>query len=263
MAGAFQRLLSAQRTLDLTVSTLLFLGLIASVAAQESPEPVNCTITGAFHKPGDAFDVRQWINRGLCVRKGNYDQCLANLVGVLENLSVLHQTEYAAAASVLLLLPTIGAFFSAPTNEIWTLFTMIPFGGALATLLSFGGTIMSGKLKDYQATLPKHTIILDRDLASDSGAFSGAGESLEDEKSGLEAMKLKVRDRLNGKNNQDRVRGSAVLGFLVMGLLLIGTQVGIGIVEAGSVYSNGCTINFWFHLWYLLGTPSSALVFFG
>ena len=90
------------------------------------------------------FNTLEWVRRGICVRHGGRDRlCYESLNHILEDrLNELRKGEYAGAAGVMALLPTIGALLGAPTNEIWRLMTMVPFGGALAMAMSFGGAIL-------------------------------------------------------------------------------------------------------------------------
>ncbi|KAB2568811.1 hypothetical protein DBV05_g12507 [Lasiodiplodia theobromae] len=102
-----------------------------------------------------------WIVRGICVRSHNVDEvCYPTLLAVLNNLNELRKSEYSGAAGVLSLLPTIGALLGAPTNEIWTLLSILPFGGGLAMALSFGGAIMPVRVEDYERVMTKRNIAI-------------------------------------------------------------------------------------------------------
>jgi hypothetical protein len=96
------------------------------------------------------FDFNAWIRRGTCIHNlEDYDSYRTNLQLTLSGLDSLHSAEYSASATILTLLPTIGAVFGTPTAEIWILLNVLPFGGAIAILLSFGGSMMPAKPEEY------------------------------------------------------------------------------------------------------------------
>ncbi|KAF1987706.1 hypothetical protein K402DRAFT_453379 [Aulographum hederae CBS 113979] len=88
----------------------------------------------------------------MCVRHGLSDdvKCYTSLNHILKNgLNEIRKAEYAGAAGVLALLPTIGALLGAPTDEIWKLLNMVPIVGAMAMAMSFGASVLPINAKDY------------------------------------------------------------------------------------------------------------------
>lgn len=251
------RLLQDRKTLLALISAVL------PVASAQDLTPANCSFDQGQQDPGAAFPFRSWVNRGICVHRGSYAQCQANLIAVLNDLDQIHSTEYGASAGVLALLPTIGALFGTSGSEIWTLLTILPFGGGLATMLSFGGAIMPTGLDDYQNAFAKHSIYignersssgLDEDYSDDENDQEALGDRMEEAKSEKLANLSRRISRRMGRQKVSQVpRGALALSLFLMVLLFCVVQVGMGIVEAGAVYSNGCTYYWWFHIWYIAG----------
>ncbi|RDW78263.1 hypothetical protein BP5796_06115 [Coleophoma crateriformis] len=246
---------------------LLLLSYLLPVAQAQDLVPAQCDHTNqsAYWKPEEAFDIPSWLGRGHCVRgNGNYAQCQANLRYALGNLDSIHSTEYSAAAGVLTLLPTIGAVFGTPTSETWALLTLVPFGGSLAMLLSFGSTIMPDRLEDYENAFSRHSIRIqktdhddvdDDELVEDAVSYERKlAEDMEKKNLSLQLLSKKIRTRLNQRKHQGLSRILLVLGLVAMIALFFGVQVSMAIVEYGSVYSNYCTMNVWFHAWYIIIT---------
>lgn len=241
----------------------LFCAALPTASAQDLTA-ANCSFDQGQQDPGAAFPFRSWVNRGICVHRGSYAQCQSNLIAVLNDLDQIHSTEYGASAGVLALLPTIGALFGTSGSEIWTLLTILPFGGALATMLSFGGAIMPTGLDDYQNAFAKHSIYIgneqgtgagiDDDQSDEENDQEALGDRMEEAKSEKLATLSKRISRRMGRQKISQVSRSALaLSLFLMMLLFCVVQVGMGIVEAGAVYSNGCTYYWWFHIWYIAG----------
>lgn len=160
-----QRVLQIPRRLLVVIST----GLLPLVSAQSPSEPgpgrnipYNGSVphlTQADTWAGNAqtkFFVSEWINRGVALRYNGDDQlCYNSLIATLGSIINIRLAEYSGVAGVLSLLPAIGALLGAPTNEIWRLWTVIPFGGVLTMLLSFGGAILPIKIEDYERDIRK------------------------------------------------------------------------------------------------------------
>jgi hypothetical protein len=186
------------------------------------------------------------MDRGSCTRGGSQNDCYATLVEILNNLNQLNSIEYSGATTVLTLLPTIGVMFGAPTSEIWMMFMIIPFGGWLTMLVSFGGTMMPIRVEDYEREIAKDTTVIIRD-----GAWNKLeeGERLERR----QAVQKKIRARLSRKKGQDVPKRLIAIGLFATFILLCGAQVAMGIVEQGGVLQWWCSCNWWMHLWYILG----------
>lgn len=202
---------------------------------------------------------------------GNYAQCQENLRFSLSNLDSIHSAEYGAASGVLALLPTIGAVFGTPNSEIWELLTLLPLGGSLAMILSFGSTLMPDRVEEYENAFSKNSIhgirfekrsngrVEDYDFLENGDIVPNECKSADDtrHKDLLELLSKKIRVRLNQRNRQGLSRWSLVLGLFAMILLFAGVQMSMGIVEYGAVYSDDCTFDAWFHAWYVVGKCAS------
>lgn len=227
-----------------------------SLAQNDTFDPLACNIDQGSTKPLGAFDFYAWLNRGICVHSAVTDeQCSLLLEATLGALDQRHSVEYNAASSILALLPTIGALFGTPNSEIWMLSTIFPIGGVLAMLLSFGGSIMPSKVEEYESALAAQSVSIGKedknhrgDRPSQKSPGISKGEILKDQI--LRQMSSKTRTRL------PRLR--AFLSLLAMYVLFAGAQAAMVIVILGSVYSTGCTITWWLHIWYIIGKFSSA-----
>ncbi|KAF4625809.1 hypothetical protein G7Y89_g12354 [Cudoniella acicularis] len=253
-------------------SLLAVLSSIIPTASAQGLTPANCSFSQGDSEPGNPFPFNAWLNRGICVRTGSYAQCRVNLIAVLGDIDGIHAAEYSASASVLALLPTIGALFGTPTSEIWTLLTVLPFGGGLAMLLSFGGTIMPTRIVDYQTAFAMHGISIghvgkhaqDYDLGTRDEDERHNLEELEereirDQQEGLRSMANRIKARIGRRESLGLPRNIIALGLFSMVLLFCGVQVAMGIIENGAVYSDGCTYNWWFHIWYMAVTIAAIL----
>ncbi|KAI4096067.1 MAG: hypothetical protein LQ339_007083 [Xanthoria mediterranea] len=135
---------------------LATLSAIAFAADKDAPEGKICAVNPDNYvgNSQDRFQINDFINRGVCIRSHGDDRlCYQTLEATLASINFLRVGEYTGAASVLALLPTIGALLGAPTTEIWRLLTVVPFGGGLAMLLSFGGAILPVRVEDYEKDL--------------------------------------------------------------------------------------------------------------
>lgn len=242
----------------------LILWLAPTTVAQDNGEPIfNCTsIADEF--TGNAqlmFNIPDWLNRGLCVR-GSLDssdfQCYSRLQLILSsNLNEIRKAEYNGAAGVLALLPTIGALLGTPTNEIWRLLTMIPFGGLLATASSFGGAMLPVRIKDYESDFMKNNIT--ESLRNPKSASRMWRTDVDDHhgrtrvQERADILMGKVYEKLQS-DSQEKVPYSYIwIGLTGMSLLLAGAQVAMTIIELGAVLPWWCVSKWWVHLWYLMG----------
>lgn len=207
------------------------------------------------------FDTLVWIRRGLCVRHGGNDpKCYSALNQLLNNeLNEVRKGEYAGAAGVMALLPTIGALLGAPTNEIWLLMTMVPFGGALAMFMSFGGAILPMNTKDYESEFMKENIDnraqphAPNRTNSDTSFFKGPNGQPQWIIDRADKLMAKVDKALRpGKSKKINVL-YMWFGLIGMLVLLLGAQAAMGIVEQGAILPWWCASRWWIHMWYGMG----------
>lgn len=248
------------------LAILLVLWLSTPTRADESV--LNCSsITDDYvGNAQNRFQVLDWVNRGRCIRRGTDGggpvatfQCYSRLQNVLKNnLNEIRKAEYSGAAGVLALLPTIGALLGTPTNEIWRLLTMIPFGGILAMGCSFGGAMLPVKIKDYESAFMNNNI---------KGALRGGQSSLappkdeqalddETKRISLRATVLteRVQDKLLSESQAKVPKKYILVGLTGMSVLLATAQVAMIFVELGAVIPWWCISKWWIHLWYLMGS---------
>ena len=216
------------------------------------------------------FDMMDWINRGLCIRRGTEAggphrtfQCYSRLQSVLaNNLNQIRQAEYNGAAGVLALLPTIGALLGAPTNEIWRLLTMIPFGGFIAMACSFGGAILPPKTKDYESDFMKKNIKGDlRGGKSFSTLALPKGMDAIDQdriKRRADILLRRVQRKLQSGLREDVPKMYILVGLTGMAMLLAAAQAAMVVVELGAVLPWWCISKWWVHLWYLMGKSTQS-----
>jgi hypothetical protein len=206
------------------------------------------------------FNMVTWVRRGSCIRGDNDFDCYHNVQYMLQSgLNDLRKAEYAGAAGVLALLPTIGALLGAPTNEIWRLLTLVPFGGVIAMFLSFGGAILPVRVQDYEMDFSKRrqgrtTTIGDID---DSSGEEHMDYDANDVKDNKEQKKLRleriVRKRLQQNESQRIPLQYISIGLLGMIAFLLAAQVAMAIVEQGAIVSWWCDSIWWMHLWFFMG----------
>lgn len=241
-----------------SVAVILAIFLIAScitpTLAQndsqlESSKPL-CSLESdddIFHN----FFLPKWVARGRCVRSQKGSRCDQILLDLLKNLNKLREAEYAGAASVLSLLPTIGALLGPPTSEIWRLKSIVPFGGVLAMTLSFGGAILPIRVEDYEILSKRNTAIgsvmnLQKILSGSHG-----GEQPIEEK--LQMLGDKVRERLDQRESVRLPRIPLFCGLFGMVLLMFMAQGAMAVVENGGVINWWCANRVWMHFWYFFG----------
>jgi len=235
----------------LSYASLWLLALVLVDAATVN----NCSINDPVNpntaqKPG-TFSTVPWLERGTCTRRGSSADCYATLVAILSHLNPLHQAEYSGATTLLTLLPTIGALFGAPTTEIWTMLMIVPFGGWIALLVSFGGTMMPVRVEDYELDKVKGSSIVIRDGESSK---LEEGERIEQR----HAILRKIRARLSQQKGEKIPKGLLATGLLAMMALLFAAQAAMAIVEQGAVLQWWCSCNWWMHLWYITVTVTSV-----
>ena len=239
------------------ILSLCLTKLIARAHAAD-PKPVNCSSNndkyiGNPHK----FSITSWVSRGICVRSSNVEHiCYESFDLALQNLDSLRNAEYAGAASVLALLPTIGALLGAPTSEIWRLLTVVPFGGGLAMTLSFGGAILPVRVEDYENDLNKHKVSIERSIAFRAKGSRQSEDAQKEIYAGLDQVMEKILARMRQDESQQLAKGHLWVGLLGMIVLSVGAQATMIVVEQGGVIPWWCATRWWMHLWYLLGEIS-------
>jgi hypothetical protein len=197
------------------------------------------------------------MERGICIRKSGEDAvCYETLLLVLNNLIELRKAEYGGAAGVLALLPTIGALLGTPTNEVWTLLTILPFGGALAMALSFGGAIMPVRVEDYEHAMKKRNIAIGS-IVSFRPSFGESNVSSFKDK--LDVLDQKVSARIAQSKRLRPDKWFLSTGLLAMVLLFVGSQAAMVVVEQGGVIPWWCASRWWMHLWYFMGMISTLV----
>ncbi|KAL8912226.1 MAG: hypothetical protein Q9171_002740 [Xanthocarpia ochracea] len=193
------------------------------------------------------------MGRGVCIRSKSQDRlCYETLEATLGNLNQLRIGEYTGAASVLALLPTIGALLGAPTTEIWRLLTVVPFGGGLAMLLSFGGAILPVRVDDYVKDLSSAKVTFQAKLATGNDPHIH-----DDTYAELDTVVEKIETRMRQDQSQRLPKGHLWIGLLAMVSLFIAAQVAMIIIEQGGVLPWWCTSRWWMHLWYFLVTGTA------
>ncbi len=228
---------------------LVALWLISSLSSvqAENPDDPICSL------PSEArFDLSVWVTRRGCVRGKHEKSCSDILEGVLKGLFKVREAEYASAASVLSLLPTIGALFGPPTSEIWRLKSIVPFGGALAMSLSFGGALMPVRVEDYENAVAKEDTAIGSIISlRRHPAASQKGVLSMDER--LRELSNKIRERVDRPESVPLPKKTLVLGLVVMFVLFSMAQAAMAVVEQGGVIHFLCSARYWMHMWYFLG----------
>lgn len=197
--------------------------------------------------------MKDWLQRGVCVRAKNRDAiCYATLTHVLDNLISIRAAEYNGSAGVLSLLPTIGALLGAPTNEIWRLLTIVPFGGSLATLLSFGGAILPTKIEDYENSINSGNKSIGSIISLRLGTTDGKQRSdVEKEETELKVTQLveRIEKRMQQSESQHISKTYLWVGFFGMILLFIASQAAMILIEQGGILPWWCVSRWWMHFW--------------
>lgn len=213
---------------------MLITRLLPMVGAQNKTA-VECAIKTDTSVEA-TFDITTWVKRGICIRKNDIGyKCYLTLNDVLRNLLSLRAGEYNGASGVLALLPTIGALLGAPTSEIWKLWTIVPFGGALAMFMSFGGAILPVRVEDYESVEHKG-------LHHSGSSFRlrrPEETSREGQVADTESLTRSLLDRLDAKLHQEKsvnvAKTDIWLGLSAMVVLLFGAQAAMIVVEQGAI----------------------------
>ncbi len=248
------------RRLAFTFGILLMTTWIPSTFGQNLTASANqsCEAFADGNYGRSRFNVRNWVRRGNCVReKIRGMSCHDRLEPVLRNLSEVRRSEYGGAAGVLSLLPTIGALLGAPTNEIWRLMSIIPFGGGLAMALSFGGAIMPVNVADSEHVTNKRHMAIGSiiSLGNDYGPGQGAREKINQK---LRLLVDRVRLRIDQRESARLSKWHLITGLVGMLVLLCGAQVAITVVEFGGVVGWICSNRLWMHMWYSMGESDKS-----
>ena len=158
------------------------------------------------------FILRSWVTRGDCIRKFDGGKCYPILTGILDILHSVRQAEYSGAASVLSLLPTIGALFGPPTSEIWRLKSIVPFGGYLAMSLSFGGVLMPSHVEDYENTVSMRNTAIGS-ILSLRRQLPGSQKSGQPMDEKLQLLADKIRERIDQHHSVRLPRRTLFIGL--------------------------------------------------
>lgn len=158
-------------------------------------------------------------------------------MNILGNLNELRKSEYAGAAGVLAILPTIGALLGAPINGMWTFLTILPFGGALAMALSFGGAIMPVQVEDYEHDMKKRNIAIGSIVSFRTTNGDNVQRSLPKK---LEELEEKVGSRISREKRLRPGRRLLFTGLFCMVLLFLASQAAMTILEQGGIIPYWC-----------------------
>lgn len=163
-------------------SIFIFLLLLLHISEVKGAESNYCTVDIPFDPDGmESAAFNCWISRGVCVRRVSSGNCYASLQAVLEQLIALRQAEYSGATSLLTLLPTVGVLLGAQTTEIWMMLMIVPFGGWLTMLVSFGGSMMPTRVEDYATASGGRTVVIrDGTIGSTKDEFATKKREIED-----------------------------------------------------------------------------------
>ena len=203
------------------------------------------------------FYVGDWIRRGINLRQGGNDGlCYDSLIATLNSIINIRLAEYSGSAGVLSLLPTIGALLGAPTNEIWRLWTVVPFGGVLTMLLSFGGAILPIKIEDYERDIAKGNGLIGSIVSFRASTGSVQQDTLEKKK---KKLRKALRKRMAQKIPRPSLFKPLAFGLMGMTSLLAGAHGAMGVVEQGGILPWYCTCRWWMHMWYILGAATLDL----
>lgn len=244
--------------LAFTFGTLLMLTWISSTFGQDTVnETVPCGTpadTNAIDFLRARFSVSSWMSRGECIRETDEREvgrlCSETLEKVLKSLSEVRKLEYSAAAGVLSLLPTIGALLGAPTNEIWRLMSINPFGGVLVWPLSFGGAVIPSRLEDYEHVTYKRNMAISSVVwLVNKHRLDQVAQKTVDDKLGL--LVHRIRQRIDQKKSVMLPRKLLVIGLCGLLLLLCATHAVMGIIEQGGIIPWFCARPGWVHIWYI------------
>lgn len=253
-----------------TMLTLILVFGVSLTTAQNDSDA--CFINQGETRPGGTFAYDAWMQQGQCVRAGStsYEVCRNRLQNQLENfVDGLHQQEYSAAATVLALLPTIGAFVGTPSRELWPLLSIFPIAAVLVITMSFGGDLSGSTLDDYRGVLEKKGMkYVDWSEERLPASLSEWQPNWwRNQRQGLHSFIFAAfgtrNDRVARQSKSDTKMSPFKFNMLIAGAiffllgLLAAALTGIGIVEQGAVYATWCTSTWWMHLWYLVGRYGS------
>lgn len=233
----------------------LLLAKVPAANAQNMLNGINClSDTDMQNSTGLVnLNINVWSRRGSCVRGGGSEyQCLSNLQVTLSNLNQLRGAEYSGAAGVLSLLPTIGALLGAPTNEIWKLMNIVPFGGGIAMALSFGGAILPGKVEDYEDAVDRRDMAIGTVVSQARYIVPGEGPLHSTERK-LTLLIERIRQRLDQRESSRILKRYLWTGIAVMLLFFAAAQGAMGAVEQGGIVAFWCSWRWWMHFWYIFG----------
>lgn len=224
---------------------------LPSVLAEHASDPI-CSLPSDKDKQYH-FLVAPWVKRGGCIR-GKHPQtsCSNILETLLGNLNKIREAEYTSASSVLSLLPTIGALFGPPTSEIWRLKSIVPFAGALAMSLSFGGALMPVQVEDYENAVAKENTAMGNVISLRRHRF-GSQKDAPTMNESLRQLSDKIRERIDQPRRVRLPKTTLYLGLGIMFVLFSMAQAAMAIVEQGGVINFLCSSRYWMHLWYFLG----------
>jgi hypothetical protein len=127
--------------------------------------------------------------------------------------------------------------------------TILPFGGALATCLSFGGTIMPVRVEDYEQSMKKRNIAIGSIVSF--RLANKDSESTLDQK--LDDLDDKVRDRIDRPLATKPRQFFLSIGLIGMSLLFVGSQAAMTVIEQGGIIPWWCASRWWMHMWYFMG----------
>lgn len=224
---------------------------LPSVHAEEASEPI-CSLPSDRDKQLH-FLLKSWVKRGGCIRgKHPGKSCGDILEPLLDNLSKIREAEYTGASSVLSLLPTIGALFGPPTSEIWRLKSIVPFAGALAMSLSFGGAIMPVQVEDYEKAVVKENAATGNIISLRRHPL-GSQKDAPNMDERLRELSDKIIERIDRPDRVRLPKRTLYLGLGTMLVLFSMAQAAMGVVEQGGVINFLCSSRYWMHLWYFLG----------
>ena len=232
---------------------LVVLWLMSSLPSVQAASSFNSTCPLPSDKDNEYhFSVSEWVTRGGCIREKHQQNCTAILEHILENLTQLRAAEYASAASVLSLLPTIGALFGPPTSEIWRLKSIVPFGGWMAMTLSFGGALMPVRVEDYEEVVAKDNTAIGSiiTLRQNFRRIQKDAPNIDDR---ILELKQTIRQRLERPESIRLPKNTLYFGLFIMFILFAMAQAAMGVVEQGGVINFYCEGRWWMHMWYFLG----------
>lgn len=245
----------------IVVLLMYFVPLVYAQDKDDNPDDYLCSLP-SDRDVASRFNLAKWVERGTCVRQhGPGRDCFSISGGILQKLVKGREYEYAGAANVLALLPTIGALFGSPTSEIWRLKSILPFGGLLAMSLSFGGALMPVHVEDYEKSVTEQDtsigsiVSLRKSLRKQA---SGSSKDVQTPSEKLSAVARKIQERIDKHESLKLPKKYMMFGLIGMLSLWSMAQVAMAIVEQGGVVNFWCSSQYWMHLWYFAGQCIAA-----